>query len=150
MKTTRGFVAGALIVVVALMFAAGGVYIYSKTQADQANDNLIESAKQNIQASKPSERALQISADLAWAKTRLQMETTKLQELKIQSATAISLNSALRDTYLKINDAVTGKTDILFAGARTRDPNFKLNTPPFDVILCKKFESLNVELGSTF
>ncbi len=129
MKTNRGFVATALLVVVAAMFVTGGLYIYSKTQTDRAKDDLISNAQRDIDASRPTERTLQISADLAWARTRLQMETTKLNQLKQQSVAAQILNSTLRDTYLKINDAITGKTDVLFANARSLNPNLRLNTP---------------------
>jgi hypothetical protein len=106
MTSQRGFVATALLIVVAAMFVTGGVYIYSKTKQELRENELILAAQEGLQASQPTEQALQLSADLAWARTRLQMESGKLNDLKEQSRVAAILNSALKDTYLKINDAV--------------------------------------------
>jgi hypothetical protein len=111
-NTQRGAVAAiALMIVVGLMFVMGGSYVYSKYKKDSADRDLIFSINSSLRAAEPTERALQISADLAWAKTRLQMETTKLNALKTEAALAGGLDQTLRDTYLKVNNAIANKTN---------------------------------------
>jgi hypothetical protein len=107
-NSERGAIAAiALLIVVGAMFVTGGVYVYSKYQKDSADRELINSAQNSIRSSTPTDRAREISADLAWAKTRLKMETDKLNQLKTDAELAIKANpELLGKTYADIKAAL--------------------------------------------
>jgi hypothetical protein len=110
-NTERGAIAAiALLIVVGAMFVTGGVYVYSKYKEDAAERDLIFSVRSAIRAAEPTERAIQISADLAWAKARLQMETDKLNQLKAEAGLAVDMSAVLKDAYTKVDTAFSVKT----------------------------------------
>ncbi len=93
-NSERGIVAGALLVVVALAFITGALYIYGKSIKRSADDDLLRRAQDNLNSGQVPRTALELYAQLAWEKARLQMETDKLNQLKAEAITA-----ALSDVY---------------------------------------------------
>ncbi|MES2216368.1 MAG: hypothetical protein V4481_03660 [Patescibacteria group bacterium] len=93
-NSQRGIVAMALLVIVALAFITGGLYIYGKSIQHSADDQLIRIAQDNLRAGQAPKTAVELYAQLAWEKARLQMETDKLNQLKAEA-----IKAALSDVY---------------------------------------------------
>jgi len=120
---THGLVTIALLIVVAALFVLAGVYIYAKHTKDNSENALINAAQNAFDSSTPPQTALEFYAEMAWAKTRLQMENDKLAKLKAEAGTSFIIEDALRKGFEKLSLAVFAGTDALFGNAKT-NPNF--------------------------
>src|SRR3989344_4428644 len=140
-----GFTVTALFIIVGILFAGGGAYIYNEQIKDSADDRLLSSVRDRINSSRPTMDARQIAADLAWAKTRLRMETDKLSVLKAEAREAQLQFGIFADESTKIRNIITSKTNRFFTDAMGTNP--KIIFQDIDANTIQRINALRAEVN---
>ena len=92
-SSQSGIVSTALLIIVILAFITGGIYLYSKTTQNDKDQQLLRLAEANLRNKRAPRTAVELYAELAWEKAKLELETTKLEELQ-QLAVTAAINNA--------------------------------------------------------
>lgn len=98
----RGLVTAALIFIVAIIFVVGGIFIYAKYQTQSADDAMLRATEDLIKSGRAPQNASEMYALLAWEKTRLQIETAKLNEMR-----GLAIDAALGEIYDGVDGALS-------------------------------------------